>query len=186
MLTPARALVRSPHGDPGGEPEGAGAARGRALLALALIGAVGVPHAQPAGAVTYHTVKEFSAGITADSFVREITAGADGNLWFTELVGARIGRITPAGSVHEFSAGISGYPEGITSGPDGDVSFTEIFPPMVARITPSGAVTEFPVEQPSSGGPTKKFTVAWAALRLDGYVFDVQIKRPGSAAFKNW
>ena len=37
----------------------------------------------------------------------EITAGPDGNLWFTENVGNRIGRITPAGVVTEFSAGIS-------------------------------------------------------------------------------
>jgi virginiamycin B lyase len=26
----------------------------------------------------------------------------DGNLWFTELTGDKIGRITPAGSINEF------------------------------------------------------------------------------------
>ena len=53
--------------------------------------------------------------------------GPDGNLWFTEFVGDRIGRITPAGVVTEFSAGItpSSDPHGITAGPDGNLWFTE-------------------------------------------------------------
>ena len=38
---------------------------------------------------------------------RAITAGADGNLWFTEPSGNRIGRISPSGAVTEFSAGIT-------------------------------------------------------------------------------
>jgi virginiamycin B lyase len=33
----------------------------------------------------------------------EIAAGSDGNLWFTEELGDRVGRITPAGRVTEFS-----------------------------------------------------------------------------------
>ena len=36
-----------------------------------------------------------------------IAAGPDGNLWFTEIDGNRIGRITPTGVVTEFSAGIT-------------------------------------------------------------------------------
>ena len=38
---------------------------------------------------------------------RGITAGPDGNIWFAEDGGNRIGRITPAGVVTEFSAGIT-------------------------------------------------------------------------------
>src|SRR5262249_56379731 len=34
-----------------------------------------------------------------------ITRGPDGNLWFTEATADRIGRITPAGVVTQFSAG---------------------------------------------------------------------------------
>jgi streptogramin lyase len=68
----------------------------------------------------------FSAGISALSGPWDITAGPDGNLWFTEGNG-RIGRITPAGVVTEFSAGISpnSSPAAITAGPDGNVWFTE-------------------------------------------------------------
>ena len=52
-------------------------------------------------------VTEFSAGISADASPNHIVAGLDGNLWFTEFDGDRIGRITPSGVVSEFTAGIS-------------------------------------------------------------------------------
>ena len=53
-----------------------------------------------------------------------ITAGPDGNLWFTNSGNNSIGRITPAGVVSNFTgAGING-PNGITAGPDGNLWFT--------------------------------------------------------------
>ena len=72
-------------------------------------------------------------------------AGPDGNLWFTERTGARIGRITPAGAVTEFSTGItpSSFRTGIAAGPDGNLWFTEEFGDRIGRITPAGDVTEF-------------------------------------------
>jgi len=85
-------------------------------LGFALLGlSSGVAHAQ--------VVTEFSAGITAGATPFGITAGPDGNLWFTEANGNRIGRITPAGVVTEFSAGITAgaTPYGITAGPDGNL-----------------------------------------------------------------
>src|SRR5262245_66477187 len=59
-----------------------------------------------------------------------ITRGPDGNLWFTESLAGRIGRITPAGVVTEFSAGITpgSQPAEITAGPDGNPWFTEPTP----------------------------------------------------------
>ena len=64
----------------------------------------------------------------------------------------RIGRITPAGVVTEFSAGITGNISGaITAGPDGNLWFTESAgasgSDRIGRITPAGAVTEFPGRQ---------------------------------------
>src|SRR5438876_6556674 len=50
----------------------------------------------PSGAMA-QVITEFSAGITAAAFPYDITAGPDGNLWFTEYNGTRIGRITPLG-----------------------------------------------------------------------------------------
>jgi streptogramin lyase len=52
-------------------------------------------------------------------------AGPDGNLWFTEFHGNKIGRITTDGVIMESIAkpGIGTY--GITAGPDGNIWFTE-------------------------------------------------------------
>jgi streptogramin lyase len=102
---------------------------------LALAGASA--SANPLGGVT-----EFSAGITAGSYPDAIAAGPDGNLWFTEPEGNRIGRITPAGVVTEFSTGITASPGAITAGPDGNLWFTE-GAGRIGRITPAGVVTEY-------------------------------------------
>src|SRR5581483_6009401 len=75
-----------------------------------------------------------------------ITAGPDGNLWFTEHNSNRIGRGTPAGAVNEFlllNAG--GQPTGITAGPDGNLWFTVFAGNKVARSNTRGGITaEFP------------------------------------------
>src|SRR5690349_6951631 len=72
-------------------------------------------------------ITEFSSGITAGAFPFRITAGPDGNLWFTEYLGDRIGKITTAGVVSEYSSGITAGagPYDITAGPDGNLWFTE-------------------------------------------------------------
>ena len=54
-----------------------------------------------------------------------ITAGSDGNLWFTENEGNKIGRITTGGVIRETSAKSGMYPVGIAAGPDGNVWFAE-------------------------------------------------------------
>src|SRR3977135_142051 len=53
-----------------------------------------------AGAVV--TITEFSSP-TSDSRPLGITFGFGGNLWFTEQIGNKIGRITPQGVITEFS-----------------------------------------------------------------------------------
>src|SRR5438128_620340 len=90
------------------------------------------------GGAIAQVVTEFSTGITAGAQPRGITAGPDGNLWFTERLGNRIGRITPLGVVTEFSAGItpSANLQGITAGPDGNLWFTEYGGNRIGRITP--------------------------------------------------
>ena len=70
-------------------------------------------------------IREFAVP-TASSFPEGITAGPDGNLWFTEIDGNNIGRITTAGVVTEFPVPTaSSEPEGIAAGPDGNIWFTE-------------------------------------------------------------
>jgi streptogramin lyase len=73
-----------------------------------------------------------------------ITSGPDGNLWFTEHGGNRIGRITPSGSIREFSLPTPGSaPQGITAGPNGNLWFTEDYSNRIGQITTSGTITEF-------------------------------------------
>ena len=110
----------------------------------------GPPHASnpnfaPGQSVANLVTVKLGFGITANSAPLGITQGPDGNLWFTENAGNRIGRITPTGTVTEFSTGISANsaPFGITAGPDGNLWFTEFSGSRIGRITPTGTVTEF-------------------------------------------
>ena len=89
----------------------------------------------------------------ASSFPEGITAGPDGNLWFTELTGNQIGRITPAGAISEFALPTAdSQPFGITVGPDGNLWFTELRGNQIGRIspTPKHKLAEFAVPTTSS------------------------------------
>ena len=57
--------------------------------------------------------------------LEEITAGPDGNLWYTEFTGDKIGKITPSGVVTEFGLAPDSGPHGIAAGPDGNLWFAE-------------------------------------------------------------
>ena len=94
------------------------------------------------------SVAEFSIP-TANSTAFSITAGADGNIWFTETGGNKIGRISLAGAITEFSA--PGAPGGITAGPDGALWFTEIGGNKIGRMTTAGVITnEFAIPTPGA------------------------------------
>jgi streptogramin lyase len=83
-------------------------------------------------------LKEFDVPVSLGG----ITAGSDGNLWFTEIFGSRIGRITPDGAITEFPLPFGGPPSSIAAGPDGNLWFT-LRESTIGRITPDGALTEF-------------------------------------------
>jgi streptogramin lyase len=74
-----------------------------------------------------------------------VTAGPDGNVWFTDPVAGAIGRITPSGQVTEFASPLGGAGT-ITAGPDGNLWFTRgglEFSPAIGRITPAGQFATF-------------------------------------------
>lgn len=75
----------------------------------------------PAGIITEFPFSSANI-LTSDTII----TGPDGNLWFTERQGNKIGRISPSGTVTEFPlpSGHSG-PNGITVGPDGTLWFTQ-------------------------------------------------------------
>lgn len=118
------------------------------MVASALL----IPMASIAVATPAGTITEFSTGLnttnteglSASSYPLYIVPGPDGNLWFSDLVGA-IGRITTSGAIIEFSAGLNRHstPEGIVLGPDGNLWFTNRATSSIGRITPSGTITEF-------------------------------------------
>jgi parallel beta-helix repeat protein len=104
----------------------------------------------PAGVVTEFDLPP-AVGVSGLIYMdSHITAGPDGNLWFTAT--DAIGRITPAGAVALFRLQGPGLlPAGIVRGADGNLWFAEngarLDPLMwhIGRITPSGETTEFPI-----------------------------------------
>lgn len=116
-------------------------------------------------------ISEFALpNIAAQPYV--ITAGPDGALWFTEIVGNKIGRITTDGTITEFplpSAGAS--VQGITVGPDGALWFTEALG-KIGRITTDGSITEFALQHDAtsitSGPDGALWFIEWARTRSGG------------------
>lgn len=115
---------------------------------------------------TIKGITEFILPTHQFNWAGEIVSGPDGNLWFTETHENRIGRITPSGSITEFSIpttqvlngiAMEVLTGGIAVGPDGNLWFTE--ENKFGRITPSGTITEFPLSTSGSvpsgitGGP---------------------------------
>jgi streptogramin lyase len=64
-----------------------------------------------------------------------ITVGPDGNLWFTDQMNLKIGRMTVTGDVTQFD--IAWKAQTITTGPDGNLWFTQASN-KIARMSPEG------------------------------------------------
>jgi virginiamycin B lyase len=121
-------------------------------MAMALCAAVLGPGAAVATA-SGPVISEFETGLTVGVGLWGITAGPDGNLWFTEETHNAVGRITPGAVITEFTAGFpTGSPRGIVTGPDGNLWVAMAGGDgAIARVTKAGEVTEFPV--PTAGDP---------------------------------
>jgi virginiamycin B lyase len=90
---------------------------------------------------------------TAASAPSAITAGPDGNLWFTEDVANKVAKVTKVGAFTEYPipTANSAPGGGIAAGPDGNLWFTEYQVNKVAKVTTSGAFTEYPIPTADSG-----------------------------------
>jgi streptogramin lyase len=98
---------------------------------------------------------------TVNAQLRDIVLGLDGNIWFTESLQAKIGRIKPSGAITEFPVPGFLHATGITVGPDGNLWFTEGLDNGIGRINPragsdaaiQASIINFPIL-----GPTKNAT----------------------------
>jgi virginiamycin B lyase len=103
---------------------------------------------------------------TAFTNLTAITAGPDGNVWFTETGGSpgvvasdarwanvsRVGRITPSGTVSEYNVSASTtLLVGIVTGPDRNLWVTDRAANKVFRVTISGTVNAYAMPTPNSG-----------------------------------
>jgi streptogramin lyase len=90
------------------------------------------------------SLKEFS--LPSGQSPGSITAGPDGNAWFTTTNPSAIGRIAPDGTITTFTSSLNGgsTPGDIVLGPDGNLWFGDTgATKAIGRITPSGTITEF-------------------------------------------
>lgn len=78
----------------------------------------------------------------------DITRGPDGNVWFTEELSQRVGRITPAGVVTEFA--VPGQVlAGIATGPDGNLWIVDSAG-TIFKMNPAGSIlATFAVPHPA-------------------------------------
>jgi virginiamycin B lyase len=129
----------------------------------------------------------------ANSSPRIIAFGADGNIWFSEHTGNRMGRLTPSGTLTEFDIPTpNSQPRAIALGADGNIWFGEFAAGKVGRITPQGAITEFALPTPDSGpralaaGPDGNIWVSQfragriARVTPDGAITEFALPRPNS------
>lgn len=110
-----------------------------------------------------------------------ITAGLEGDLWFTDgggsdgvssVYGGQIDRITADGTISEYQIpSPSSEPICIVRGPDGDLWFTEstLYGGVIGRVTPKGTITTFAL--PESDEPDGIETGPDGALWFADVVF---------------
>src|SRR5206468_4397493 len=109
------------------------------ILACVLV--IGFVAAAAAATGAPPPIAEFAVP-TSNSAPRGITAAPDGNLWFTEEAGNKIGRISPSGAISEFPLAVGAMPGGIVAGPDGNLWVTERGANKIGRISPTGDLVE--------------------------------------------
>lgn len=114
-----------------------GIASATAIYALCTVAG---PAAATAGTVTIYNLPTFRGGTYG------VTAGPDGNVWYTEENGSAVGKISPDGSTTVDYPVTYGDPRFITTGADGNLWFTEQGTGgAIGRMTPGGTLTEFPL-----------------------------------------
>jgi streptogramin lyase len=109
------------------------------------------------GAPAWADITEFPLTDPTSGDPGFMTVGPDGNIWFTEERGNKIGRISPqdpgdGSTIVEFELpNPNSNPFTLTVGPDNNLWFTENSGNRIGRITVDGQITEFELPNPNSG-----------------------------------
>jgi streptogramin lyase len=99
------------------------------------------------GALTEYRIDTASSGPGA------ITAGPDGNLWFTEDLANKVAKVTTSGTFTEYALPTArSLPGSIAAGSDGNLWFTEGVVGKVAKVTTSGVITEYAIPNSCPSG----------------------------------
>lgn len=111
-----------------------------------------VVRAKAPGATSAATIVEHVVPTGNFSALPSITAGPDGNLWFTEIERRSVTRLTTAGVFTRFFfPEATARPAQVVSGSDGNLWVTVTynngisFVGYLARVTPAGVITPFPL-----------------------------------------
>ena len=94
--------------------------------------------------------------VTNDQLPTDITAGPDGNIWFTEAMGTEIGMFNPTTDVvTQFALPIKAAgadSSAIAVGPDGNIWFTDYNANAIGTVNlTTDAVSEFPIPTANAG-----------------------------------
>jgi streptogramin lyase len=137
-VTPGAVITEFTAGFPTGSPRGLVTGPDGNLWVAQAGGDGAIARVTKAGEVT-----EFPVPTAGDP--NDVAVGPDGNLWYVDPVANVIGRITPEGSITEFTDGLSdgAEPMAIAKGPDGKLWFTEQKAGKIGRVTTAGVITEF-------------------------------------------
>jgi streptogramin lyase len=147
-ITPGAIITEFTAGFPTGSPRGIVTGPDGNLWVAQAGGDGAIARVTKAGVVT-----EFPVPTAGDP--TDIAAGPDGNLWYVDPTANVVGRITPDGSITEFTDGldVGAEPTAITKGPDGKLWFTEKGTGGIGRISTGGTITEFTSGLSGSGEP---------------------------------
>ena len=83
-----------------------------------------------------------------------MATGPDGNVWFTNLLNGRIGRVTPDGQITTYDVSEAGAGlAGITVGPEGNMWFTGATTNRIGPITLDGTITTYDTDNAEVRAP---------------------------------
>jgi virginiamycin B lyase len=110
----------------------------------------------------------------------DVAIAQDGSVWFTEFGANKIGRISRAGVITQFTVPTANSgPYQITAGADGAMWFTEYNSTKIGRVSSSGRMTEYQIPRLSYGAAAITSSASGDVFAADPAGFVDLISRDG-------